>query len=228
MACKLLKNPHLFGDLLISALPSSKSIVTGLPFAASIDGVTITLSLGLHTEVLLGVSLLSGSGDIHAGIFLDLPTLSVSISPLGSVNADCEALNASIPVNGFLSHIFPNLTHIEPSVVVDIGLEAGATLIVHDVTTITTEASTTLAGTEYPLETVCLSWDSQATAFVKPTFSTTTATAASGTGSGNGATGKKSSYGTRVGDENPFARTFGLVWATGMVLGCTIFAFASL
>jgi hypothetical protein len=122
-----------------------------------------------------------------------------------------------------------------PSAVVDIGLMAGATLIIHDVTTIQTNAATTLAGTEYTLETVCLSWDSKATAFVEPTFSATTAAVTVvatgiglGTGSGNEGSGKKGSSGVRLQDDNPFARTSGLVWATGMVLGCTMLIFAAL
>jgi hypothetical protein len=214
---------------------SSSSTITALPFGASSDGVTVTLSIGLQTEVLLGVSLLSGFGDIQAGIFLDLPTLSVSISSLSGVNADCEPITSSNTVNGLLSHIFPNLTHIVPSAVVDIGLTAGATLIIPDVTTLQTDAATTLAGTEYTLETVCLSWDSKATAFVEPTFSTTaaaTTVAATGigpgSGSGNGNGGEKESSGIQLQDDNPFARTSGLAWATGMVLGFTMLVFAAL
>jgi hypothetical protein len=234
MACKLKKLIYS-STYLLTILPSSESTVSALPFAASSDGVTVTLALGLRTEVLLGVSLLSGSGDMSAGIFLDLPTLSVSISPLSGVNADCEPLTSSNSVNGLLSHIFPNLTHIVPSAVVDIGLGASAALIIPDVTTITIEASTTLAGTEYALETVCLSWDNKATAFVKPSFSTTTTTAAaaatgtgSGTGSGSGGSGNKESFGTGLRDENPFVRTAGSVWATGMVLGYTLLVFTVL
>jgi hypothetical protein len=206
---------------------SSSSTITALPFGASSDGVTVTLSIGLQTEVLLGVSLLSGSGDVKAGIFLDLPTLSVSISSLSGVNADCEPITSSNTVNGLLSHIFSNLTHIVPSAVVDIGLTAGATLIIPDVTTVQTDAATTLAGTEYTRETVCLSWDSTATAFVEPTFSTTTAaTSVAATGIGNG--GKKESFGIRLQDGNPLARTSGWAWATGMALGCTLLIFAVL
>ena len=101
-------------------------------------------------------------------------------------------------------------------------------------TTLQTDVATTLAATEYTLETVCLSWDSKATAFVEPTFSTTTtATTVAATGigpgsiSGNGNGGKESS-GIRWQDDNPFARASGLAWATGMVLGCTMLVFATL
>jgi hypothetical protein len=110
------------------------------------------------------------------------------------------------------------------------GLEAGASLDVAHVKTASVARSTTLAGTGFPMETVCLSWDEKATKFVEPTFSTTSTTAAaSETGGQKSAEtgGQQGSSGTRLWDENPFAQTTGIVWATGMVLLCVALSFAA-
>src|SRR5450432_3307659 len=93
---------------------SSKTSITGLPFTANSDNLDLTLSLGLNTEVLLGVDILSGTGNIHAGVFMNLPTLSTHMSPLRNISSNCEASNSSTG-NDTQSHIFPSLIHIIPS-----------------------------------------------------------------------------------------------------------------
>lgn len=98
-------------------------------------------------------------------------------------------LNASSTLTGFLSHIFPDLTHITADVTVDTGLELSASLDVPD-SGIHTSADyhTTLLGTNFPLPTTCLLWDGKNSAFASPTFdavSTTASDAAKQTGEGS-------------------------------------------
>lgn len=119
------------------------------------------------------------------------------------------------------------------------GLEAGAKLDIARLAlnpqSLTT--STTFAGTEFPLQTACLSWDEEATKFVEPAFTTTSTTvAAAATGTGSQPDGQKTgttggqngNFGTGLRDRNPFAQMTGIVWAIGMILGCIVFSFAAL
>jgi hypothetical protein len=81
------------------------------------------------------------------------------------------------------------------------GLEAGASPDVAPVKTASVVRSTALAGTEFPLETACLSWDEKAKKFVEPTFSTTSTTAAAsktGTQKAAETSGQKGRSGTRL------------------------------
>jgi hypothetical protein len=120
---------------------------------------------------------------------------------------------------------------------ISFGLEAGAELdVAHlNLNTQSVVASTTLAGTVFPLQTACLSWDEKATKFVEPAFTTTSATvaAAGATGTGSQSGGQKAgttggqsgNFGTGLRDRNPFAQTTGVIWAMFMALGCIVFSF---
>jgi len=117
-------------------------------------------------------------------------------------------------VDGFLSHIFPNLTHIVPSANISIGLQAGADLrvpavLASHVSAVSMDASTALIGTGFALETACLSWDRKATKFVEPTFTPTTTTGTSQPTATASETGGKKNLGTHIRGENP------LQWGTG-------------
>ena len=160
-------------------------------------------------------------------MFLDLPALSVNISALSGINAQCEPLTFSSSANELLSHIFPNLTNIVPSAKIGAGLNADANLkippeLATRISAVALNTATTLIETDFPLETACLSWDSKATMFVKPTFSVTTTDAAAGptdTGSAteSDASGKKN-LGVRLYDCNPFAQTASAFWAAAVVI----------
>jgi hypothetical protein len=197
--------------------------------------LAVTLSLSLIAEVLLGVDILTHAGHMEAGVFLDLPALSVSISSLSNVNAHCESVNSSSSITGFLSHVFPKLINIVPSATLDIGLYASATLAVPTilethVPEVNFGTSVTLAGTSFALETACLSWDSEATAFVEPTFTPTssnTAAAPTVTGSGSSGSGGQKNFGTQLREQNPFANKTGTTYAMALILGF-IFALAAL
>ena len=165
-----------------------------------------------------------------AGFFFDLPALSVAISQISGMNAQCEKIADSSTVDEFLSHIFPNLTHIVPKIEIGMGVQAGVELNVANVgihETIGTQ--TTLAGTEFTLPTTCLSWDGEKSAFVTPAI--TTAAAAEGTGAeaGPGVTGnaipenKKTNIGGR-GRDNPLSDANPIWWCGGMLLSVLFIA----
>jgi hypothetical protein len=179
------------------------------------------MSLGLRAELLLGVSIHNGDGNLDAGLLLDLPTVSVSVSQLDGVNALCEEISSSSTLEGFLSHIFPNLTHIVPQVAIDAILTVGGGLAIEDVITATTGTQTTMAGTAWTLSTACLSWDDKVKGFASPTTSTTSSTAGatSSASAGTNGPGKKNSKSAGIrGFDNPLASGNVVWWGTGMAM----------
>lgn len=179
------------------------------------------MDLGLRSELLLAVDILDGDGSVDAGAFLDLPTLSVNISLLTGVNAECDPVSDSSTLDGFLSHVFPNLTNIVPIAGLDVGLEVQAQLNVDEVDiheSIGTQA--TLAGTQWTLSTVCLSWDSEKTAFASPTVTSTTSTSTGSAGpiaTGKSEKGKSSGAGAK-GRDNPISGGNTVWWSAVLLL----------
>jgi hypothetical protein len=109
---------------------------------------------------------------------LDLPSVGVAISQLSSVDANCEAVSAS-PLDGHSPHIFPNLTHIAPTVAIDVALDATAAINIPGFSD-AKSSSIQLAGTTFTLPTACLSFNAANSAFVPPTVSTTSPALTSG------------------------------------------------
>ncbi|RFU30780.1 hypothetical protein B7463_g5553, partial [Scytalidium lignicola] len=201
--------------------------ISAIPFTANAPEIDLTLSLGLRLQLDLEIDILDRSGHISAGVFLDAPSLSVTISQLAGVNADCEPVNGSTTTSGFLSHIFPNLTHITGEVGIDAGLDIDASLNIPGVdihTTIGTQ--TTLFGTTFALPTTCLLWNNQSSAFASPTIDpvvTTGKAGATATGAGNlsGTGGPGSSDNVNAGVRgavNPISRENPVWFAAGMLL----------
>ncbi|KAI9650585.1 hypothetical protein NHQ30_000603 [Ciborinia camelliae] len=208
--------------------------VTALPLTATDPSIELTLSLALHSEILLGVNILSGAGSITAGAFLDLPALSVSISQLSSVDKNCNPPNSSNsnsnPTSSeSLSNIdfFPSLTNIVPQAAIALGLEAGAELSISEIHFLEKVATTaTLAGTTFALPTACLSFDAGKRSFVSPTVSssttslslTATATGAGAAGNSEGGLKKSTNAGSQL--SSPLGLDGGmssLYWTAGML-----------
>ncbi|KAH8684677.1 hypothetical protein BGZ60DRAFT_170796 [Tricladium varicosporioides] len=156
--------------------------ITALPLTASSPELSVTLSLGLVGEFDLGISILNDVGELAAGAFLELPTLTATIKTTnGAVDEKCQPA-ANISATELLkTHIFPNLTTITGNVGVALGVQVEGAI--KGVTTIGTSA--TLLGTQFSLPTACFSFDGQKKNFVKPTF-TSTSTALTGTATGTG------------------------------------------
>ncbi|KAB8293902.1 hypothetical protein EYC80_009378 [Monilinia laxa] len=166
--------------------------VTALPLTSTDPSITLNLSLSLHSELLLGVNILSGTGSISTGAFLDLPTLSVAISQLSSVDQYCNPSNSSSssssssspltsPPNLENLHLFPSLINIVPKADIALGLHAQAQLSIPEIN-FQEEVGTTamVAEARWALPTVCLSFDGGRRALVSPTVGL------SGSGSGSG------------------------------------------
>ncbi|KAL9021479.1 MAG: hypothetical protein Q9185_001376 [Variospora sp. 1 TL-2023] len=147
---------------------SQGSQITALPFTAGIDNIALTVSASFRPELLLGISVLTGT--LGAGIFLDLPTLSATIAQVADVNSRCEPLpdtnpiNSTFPpsnttdiVNGFLDDVYSSLTHIKPAVEFGIGVLAQG-----EVAMLGGEVAATLFTTGLPLPTACLGFDREA------------------------------------------------------------------
>lgn len=160
--------------------------VTALPLTATDSSIALTLSLALHSEIFLGVDILSERGSLAAGAFLDLPALSVSITKLSSVDKNCNpAQSASVTPsqNPESKDIFPSLINIVTKAEIALGLETRAEVVVPEINFVENVGMTaTLAGTEWLLPTACLSFDSKMKAFVSPTAAAA-ATATTTTGS---------------------------------------------
>ncbi|TVY85315.1 hypothetical protein LSUE1_G000192 [Lachnellula suecica] len=202
---------------------SDNAQISAIPLSASSPSIALTLGLGLRAELDLGINILSGDGSMAAGAFIDLPSLTVTISNLAGVNKQCEPITNITTADQILSHVFPNLTHIVPEVGINIGLQVGAALNIADVHT-SIGSQTVLAGTTFTMPTACLSYDASNKAFVSPTVtSSTTSIALTGTGASVSETGtanpesaKAKSSGKRNGN-NPLAGE-GAFWWTGCML----------
>lgn len=180
-------------------------------------------------EVLLGVDILDHDGSLTAGMFINMPQLSLSVSTVTGVNAQCEPVNGSSTIDGFLSTVFPNLTNIVPQADIGVGFQVGAKL---DIPAANIDISIgdqhILAGTSFPLPTVCVMWDEAQNAFTSPTMTTSIAGPTSttgGTDSSDGESGKAASSGMRQ-INNPFSDLSALWWTTGTFL-CVFFVAAS-
>lgn len=166
--------------------------------------------MGLRAELLFGVTLLGSAGSAGAGGFVDLPSLEASLKTVAG-DASCNAIsnttslssnanankNASQPVR----QSFPRLLNIVPKAVIDVGVEAHASIAVEGLQTAGIVTTTTLARTTISLPTACWSFDGGRSAFLEPgAKATATAT-------------------TSVGASASVSRTSGVASATGGAKG---------
>jgi hypothetical protein len=164
--------------------PSTDAQITGIPFAASSPDISLILGLGFTAYILLGIDILSGGGGMNIGMFVNTLYLTLSVSELDGVNAKCEPITDSSTVNGLLSHVFPNLTHVVPQVGLDLGLTAGVELNVDESFIHTSFGhQDTLTDTSWALPTTCLLWDESKKEFISPTVTSSTTATTKTTGS---------------------------------------------
>lgn len=200
---------------------SNDAQVTALPLTASSPDFSLTLDVGLVASLLVGISVFNNHADIGAGVFMNLPHLGLTIEQVNGLNADCESVDSNT-TSGFLSTIFPNLTHLVPQADIDIGLRAEVGVGIEDIRGSFTDTHM-LASASFPLPTKCLMWDDTNNAFTTPT---TSATTTSSTGPAGTGASKKTNLGTRS-IRNPVLELGTLGWMLGMLL-TTLFIAVSL
>ncbi|KAF7924960.1 uncharacterized protein EAE98_007048 [Botrytis deweyae] len=200
----------------------SDSAITALPLTATDPSISLTLSLALHSEILLGVDILSGKGSIAAGAFLDLPALSVTISELTSVDENCNPAQSSSSSVKDLDY-FSSLTNIVPQADIAIGLQAGIQLRIPDLNFVENVGTTaTLAGTSMLLPTHCMSFDGGKKEFVTP-GATGSSSSSSSSSTGTVGSSKKSNAEKMVSVPVVGSGGFGgLNWMAGF-LGYVVF-----
>jgi hypothetical protein len=212
---------------ILTIVHSTDAQITGIPFAASSPEISLILGLGLTAYVLLGIDILSGDGEMMVGMFVDTPYITVSVSQLTGVNAECEPVTDSSTLNGFLSHIFPNLTHVVPQVGVDVGLTAGVDFNADEFGIHTSIGhQDTLTGTSWALPTTCLLWNDAKKEFTSPTVTSSTvgSTTTGSTPTPSGKGGKAvSNMGSRVAD-NSISELGAVQWSCGMLLSTLFIA----
>ena len=127
----------------------SETSVSALPFESNTDTIDLNLAISLRPQLLLGIELFKGRGNIGAGFFFDIPKLSANISTKEGINSQCEK-----PKNDSKIKSGKRL-HIEPEVVLDVGVELEIDLNLGPLPAKT--ISHTIFSTPFPLPTACSS-----------------------------------------------------------------------
>jgi len=98
--------------------PSEGLQLTAMPIKTNVSGLDLTLSAALRMQVLFGYTFLDNKVQANAGVFLELPSISVSETQLSDVDGNCQAASSApmIPLIG-------NATEIVPSIGVSIGVD---------------------------------------------------------------------------------------------------------
>ncbi|KAL9066955.1 MAG: hypothetical protein Q9161_007199 [Pseudevernia consocians] len=199
----------------------SDTNVTALPFQATLPNLALNAVGGFKPQLLLGISFFSGKGTAGAGIFLDAPVLTSTISTVSHVDSKCENVTNSAVANGIIDDVFDTLTHIDASVNVGLGLVAQAELDVGEYS-FKDNAPYNLAETSFALPTACMSFDAGAKSY-GPASATSSAT-----GSATATQGHSGGKSGAAGVVNPFgaqgAGLRGMVVVSGlMVVGSVCF-----
>jgi hypothetical protein len=131
------------------------------------------LKAGFNPELLLGATVFDDLGEIGAGVFLDLPSVSAVLSHVTGVNASCDPVSSRDAVPG-------GLTNIVPSVVFDAGLFAEAAIGNGQGYSLGEIQTYQFTNYTVPLSTVCLSFDATASTFAPAVNPATTTTRSNG------------------------------------------------
>ena len=145
--------------------PTTNSNVTGfqdttfsaIPFQAQVNSINLTVTAAFNPQLLLTISVLDHDGEISAGAFLNLPSLSATISQVDHVDDKCNPTNSSDKVKDFIHN---SLTNIVPTVDFDVGVLVDTKLDISNIYSAEAAAFTTAVSTSYPLPTACISYDS--------------------------------------------------------------------
>ncbi|OGM41199.1 hypothetical protein ABOM_009575 [Aspergillus bombycis] len=168
------------GNSSISGFDKTK--VHALEFESTSAPASLIFSVTFTPQILLGVSTAKGLVSGGVGAFVNLPKVSVNATQLSHVSEKCEPVdgngNEGDSLTSVLDDVFDSLTHIAPSVDINMGVLANMEVDIADFSErIGVEA--VLASTSYPLPTACLKYDAESHTYGTPSR-TPSATATSG------------------------------------------------
>ena len=146
---------------------SDKAKIAALPFQAGTLDASLTIVGGFIPQLLMGMDFFGGIGRLGAGIFLNAPTISTTLSTVSHVDNKCENITSSAVANKILNGTFDTLTHVNASVDFAIGVIAEADLSVGEIK-VHEAAPYTFTSESFPLPTACLSFDGNAKTYGPP------------------------------------------------------------
>jgi hypothetical protein len=152
--------------------------VKPIPFTANVSQISVkSLTIGLRNNFLFSINAIDGKEIISAGIFFDIPAVEASFTMASGLNSACAKATGS-------DCAFSELLNIKPTAIVSIGALVSATgaaaLAAAGFNKLNGLHTQTPVSLPESLPTVCLSWNSQKSAFVSPTAPTSTATSTTG------------------------------------------------
>ncbi|QMW35171.1 hypothetical protein F9C07_1849043 [Aspergillus flavus] len=172
------------GNSSISGFDKTK--VHALEFESTSAPASLIFSVTFTPQILLGISTAKGFVSGGVGAFVNLPKVSVNATQLSHVSEKCEPVadkgNEGSSLISVLDDVFDSLTHIAPSVDIDMGVLANMEVDVADFSE-RVGVQAVLASTSYPLPTACLKYDAKSHTYGTPSR-TPSATATSGSTKG--------------------------------------------
>ncbi|KAB8253279.1 hypothetical protein BDV35DRAFT_375240 [Aspergillus flavus] len=172
------------GNSSISGFDKTK--VHALEFESTSAPASLIFSVTFTPQILLGISTAKGLVSGGVGAFVNLPKVSVNATQLSHVSEKCEPVadkgNEGSSLISVLDDVFDSLTHIAPSVDIDMGVLANMEVDVADFSE-RVGVQAVLASTSYPLPTACLKYDAKSHTYGTPSR-TPSATATSGSTKG--------------------------------------------
>ena len=166
---------------------------TALPFGASIDDIALNLSATIRPEVLVGISFLDGEANAGAGVFLNLPTLALSVEQVSDTDEKCNPTTNQTLIEELDSE-YAAMINIVPNVAFAAGVVVQAKANIPSLPTLADQRAFTPLATSFTPTTACLGFDKSAGGFVSPTVNKAAATD-SGSSPGSASSSSASSGG---------------------------------
>ena len=137
-----------------------------LPFQSQTPNLSFSVSTTFQPIILLGFSFFEEVGLAGAGVFMNLPTVALTVSQVANVDTSCNPVTANA--------ITGNLTRIEPQIQIVGGFIAEAE-IGRDIRKLSEQTSYNVFSKNFSAPTQCLRFD-QAKSSYAPAAATTSST----------------------------------------------------
>ena len=134
----------------------------------------------------MGISFLDGTESAGAGVFLNLPTLSLAVEQVSNTDENCNPTTNETVVQG-LGQEYEALINVVPNVELAAGVVVQAHADVPGLASLAAQRAFTPFATTFVAPTACLGFDRSSSVFVSPTLPP--AGGATGGAGGPGATG---------------------------------------